>query len=1150
MALGLVILVVLSAPLSLGAFVVYQVYGGSYAHLERAKIIEILSKETTLYYSDGITQLGSLFGSEHRKYVTLKEIPTSLTNAIVAAEDDRFYTHPGVDAVSTLRAVFRNLFMGKREGASTITQQTVKNLYGREKTALKAKFYEAINSLKLERKYEKKEILEFYLNQFHVTGNGRGIGIASKYYFDKETENLGLVESAFIAGSVKAPEKYNPFTKRSSEAQKKARLLAKERKNYVLRRMLELKMIDPKEFEAAKVQEVPFRQGKFQFNDLFITELVERQMARPEILKALGVSQINEVGSMGLRVTTTLNKQVQAAAQYGVRQNLSRLEMILSGFKKEPSSRFMNIQNPEKFQFYVGKIKEITTTKGSQELTLSFGIPTCKVPLSGLERVANILDQTFYKGTEKSLAAFLPTLQVGDTVLASIKEIPPDANAICDLESRPQVQGGLVVLDKGNVLAMVGGYSPYEYNRAVFAKRQPGSTFKTLTYLSSLQLGWSVLDTLLNVRNVYVWQDQYYYPRPDHAPESVETTLAGAGSKSENLASVWLLAHLLDKLTFDQFKDLLEFLEIWKPGLSETQNLQYIGQKFNATLSDTQIRAGLFNLVRNDLLHDVFYSNDKRLRTVLKAMNFGLGFVNETARVVSNKKKFPEKEKTVRINLLRNNFLRWQNSYSQFKLLRSRLESAVQTGSLPEELKKDLYSLRVSTAEPDKVSYVSTDLFRPALLSSHLNDPDLPITPPETLFQMFSENPNAFSDEKIWLDGVLPVTLIQEMETQVEGRFQSAQGASALEKLFWNADFRYSVGMYYTKELVKEMGVGESLEWIPSFPLGTNVVSLAQLALTYQTLLAGKSYQYFDGEPLNQMLLISKIEDVHGNLIWESERKQKEVFDSFYTAPMMSILRGTVTNGTGYAAHRNVLLRSLDPALNANLEKAKIRIPTFGKTGTTNDYTNATYVGFLPYPDVEDTKELTAENAFTIAAYVGYDNNTPMLRRGFKVAGGTGALPAWIEVANSLIREYRYAEKIPTASSMAEVPFSYGKGLAKFAAPIHSPILSFADDTLQEDDNVDLNKQINDYSQKKGAPLHLALPGTLQSGVYEPQLRVSFFSRQRTPEASTTPSPGDTPPEDPTSAIKPPPPVEVPTTGPAGQSPEGLEDEAVMEEDL
>lgn len=1094
------ILFVLAPPVLVGSYVAYEVFGGNYEHLEKSKIIEILSKETTVYYADGQTQLGSLFGSEHRQYVPLRQMPKSILDSVVAAEDDNFYVHMGIDPVATMRAIFRNVFFRKREGASTITQQTVKNLYGRPVTNLRAKWQEAINAFKIERKYTKKEILEFYLNQFHVTGNGRGVGVAAKYYFDKNVEDLTLTESAFIAGSVKGPERYNPFTKKSLQAQTKARSEAKKRKNYVLRRMLEQKVIAQGEFDKAKDEEVPFQQGRFQFNELFVTELVQRQLNRKEVLLAVGAENIDQIGTMGLRITTTLEQSIQLASQYGVRQNLSRLEMILTGFQKETQANFVNIQRPEKMGFYVGQIKALSKEKATLGVTLSFGVPECQIPAEGIDRVAKITDQAFYRGLDKSREALLAQLNVGDFVLASVKDVVPDGGLVCDLERRPRVQGALIVLDKGKVLAMVGGYSPHEYNRAAFAKRQPGSTFKSLTYYPAMQLGWNPLEPLLNMRNVYTWQSQFYYPRPDHVPESLETTFVGAGSKSENLASVWLMAHLVDRLTLDQFKDLLTELEIYDKSESEQEFLTRVGRMFNVRLLESHLRAGLFDAVRNDMNADVSALRDRNYRAVLKSMNYGNDFDDELARVVAGKGKLPPKEKILRVHVLRNNMLRWKRVSAEARTVLGRLKVVVENGGLLAADDRQAFLRLKVTADGSALAYVSNDTYMPNFTSALLENPTLRTLSPEELVSLADREKNLLGEDALLLDGVLPLLLLKDMETQIDARYQNVANAPVLEKLYWHDDFRYSVGMYYARKMVKEMGVESDVQWVPSYPLGANVVTLAELALAYQTLLEGRTYRYFETPQENQLLLLNRIEDAQGNLLWEAQSQEHQLVDSFFSAPMLSVLRGTVTNGTGNAAHKNVILRSKDPAIDAQLLKAGIRVPIFGKTGTTNDYVNATYVGFLPYPAEKGSQSLSPEHAYTIAAYVGYDTNEPMRKRGFKVAGGTGALPAWIETALSLIKEQDYAGKLDWAalaeSKAGEVPFDYGSDLARIAVPLHSSLVTSVESSSAEEGNekADLNRFIDDYAASKGTPVRVALPGRVSDGVFVPRVRVSFFN--------------------------------------------------------
>jgi penicillin-binding protein 1A len=1085
---SLILALLLLVPIAFASLTIFEVFTGKNDHLKREKIIEILSKETTLYYSDGQTQLGSLFGSEHRQYVYLKDIPKNMLNAIVASEDDQFYKHKGVDFISTARAAINNVISKKRQGASTITQQTVKNLYGRPITNVKTKLTEALNAFKMERIYKKEEILEFYLNQFHVTGNGRGLGVSAKYYFNKETENLSLTECAFIAGSVKGPEKYNPFTKRTTEAQQKARTEAKQRKNYVLKRMMENKFITIDEFKIAEQEDIPFQQGKFQFNEIAVTELVTKQLARKEILKALNADSIESIANMGLRITTTLEKQIQVGAQYAVRQNLSRLEMILSGFETDTEAQFSFIQKPEHYEFYTAKIESIDKTTGKESVTLSFGTSQCFVPTEGIERVAKLTDQAFNRGIKKSKENFLEKLVEGKFILASVKptaEQKQENRILCDIEKRPKIQGGLLVLDKGKIISMIGGFHTHEYNRAVFAKRQPGSTFKSLTYYGALQLGWQILEPLLNIRNVYSWQGQFYYPRADHAPETLETNIIGANSKSENLASVYLLSRILDKLTPSQFYEIIELLGLSPKEQNEQQIIENLSRKFNIKFTEQNLKAGIFDQVKQELLQDISFTQDENLRVILKSMNYGNGFDEEISRVFNAKpSKFPKKEKNLRLNILKNRFTRWYNISTQAENSAKILKNLAENGFIFSELKKEDISVlkKFKLLKNNKIGFFDSDFFQPNIISG-LFKPIETVIPekldspenPNHLVQIYDaikQNSSILGEENIFLDGIFPVSTIKEIETQISVKYSQIKDSSQMEKLFFQQDFKYSLGMYYLKHMVAEMGVDSDLQWVPSFPLGVNVVSLAELSLAFQTMLEGKLYKYFEEGSDNQVLAIKRIEDMSGNLLWEGEAKEIDFSDNSYSEPMMSVLRGPVTNGTAYAAFNNITLKSFNPETKDTLEKLKMRIPTFGKTGTTNDYTNATFVGYLPYPETENTEKLNSKNAYTIAAYVGYDNNQQMRKNGFKVAGGTGALPAWIGTAQTLVQEEKFAEKLNWKQVLEknekEIPFDYGQNSQKITFPIHTSFVAFEIPNAGENVSetaTDLNLKIEDYKQ-------------------------------------------------------------------------------------
>src|SRR5690606_3367856 len=184
--------------------------------------------------------LGVFFEDEHREFVPFRDLPQAYVGALVAAEDARFWSHPGIDPQGIARAMWQNVKAGRVvAGGSTLTQQTAKNLYYRPDRSLRSKGLELLNALRLEAHYDKSEILTFYANQFHVAGNGRGLGIAARYFFDRPVEGLGLVESAFPAGLVKGPANSDPSVGDATRRER-ARERAHARTAYVLQRMVEL----------------------------------------------------------------------------------------------------------------------------------------------------------------------------------------------------------------------------------------------------------------------------------------------------------------------------------------------------------------------------------------------------------------------------------------------------------------------------------------------------------------------------------------------------------------------------------------------------------------------------------------------------------------------------------------------------------------------------------------------------------------------------------------------------------------------------------------------------------------------------------------------------------------------------------------------
>ncbi|MCH7828779.1 transglycosylase domain-containing protein [Patescibacteria group bacterium] len=271
------------------------------------------ARPTKIYDRTGKVLLYEIHGDEKREFVPLNDISPFLSVAVIAAEDQNFYSHFGVDMKAVVRAVLRNLSLLKpAQGASTITQQLARStLLSREKT-LGRKVRELILTLELERRYSKHEIMEFYLNQIPWGGNSYGVGAAAQAYFEKPASDLTLEESAVLAAMIKAPTYYSPFGPHQDE------LLL--RKDFVLSRMAELDLVSKEELLKARSKEVAFAESRASIKaPHFVLSVLDSLLSR------YGEEFLRE---NGLRVITTLDWELQKTAEDAVDAYTARNEFF------------------------------------------------------------------------------------------------------------------------------------------------------------------------------------------------------------------------------------------------------------------------------------------------------------------------------------------------------------------------------------------------------------------------------------------------------------------------------------------------------------------------------------------------------------------------------------------------------------------------------------------------------------------------------------------------------------------------------------------------------------------------------------------------------------------------------------------------------
>ena len=407
----------------------------------------MIAQESPVLYRDGQTRIGVFFAREHRTYVPYEDIPRSWIAAIVAAEDQRFWDHSGVDVWGIARAMWSNVKAGRMvAGGSTLTQQTAKNLYYRPDRSLKSKWTELLNALRLEALYSKEEIVEFYANQFHVSSNGRGLGIAARYFFDKDVDGLSTLESAFLAGMVKAPARYNPFIGPTAESRAEARERARVRTRYVLGRMKAEGVLTRSVYEELVAQEIPFKKGRFQYESNVLLDEVEARLSQPPFPALFESLNIDNPSTAGISVVTTLDVDAQRGAQYGLWHHLTEVGAPLEGLRAsdfslgpDASLKFDPGRSIEPRTFHRGR------ALAGEPLRLQLPNGECLLDDRAIQRAANIVARSvggnlWATAGQRERQQIVEMIRRGESVLVSIRETGEDG-AVCDLEVRPGLQG-------------------------------------------------------------------------------------------------------------------------------------------------------------------------------------------------------------------------------------------------------------------------------------------------------------------------------------------------------------------------------------------------------------------------------------------------------------------------------------------------------------------------------------------------------------------------------------------------------------------------------------------------------------------------------------------------------------------------------------
>lgn len=478
-----------------------------------------------IYTEDGA--LISEFGEERRKVVRLKETPRALRQAILAAEDERFYQHGGVDTLGVLRAALANLVSGgAKEGASTITMQVARNFFLSSEKTLNRKVKEALLAFKIEHALSKDEILELYINHIFLGQRAYGFAAASNIYFGKPLENLSIAEAAMLAGLPKAPSAYNPVVNPKR---------AKTRQLYVLGRMRTLGYISQAEYERAKGQRLILKYSplNYEVEAPHLAELV-RQRMQQKYGDSIYVS--------GMKVYTTLRRVDQRAALEGARRAV--LEFHRRRGYAGPEGRIKLPKDLEEMDRAI----EAALIEREESNGLLPGVVIALDKQHMRVRLRNGEDIDLGPGEIQYAQRFISgkvstdqRLGVGSLVRVARME----AQGPWQLTYLPQVEVGFVALspDTGAIRALVGSFdfSRNQYNHVTQAWRQPGSSFKPFIYSAALERGTTPAtvfdDAPISIDPAETGGVQWDPKNYDGTMDG-PTTLRNALTKSKNLVSI------------------------------------------------------------------------------------------------------------------------------------------------------------------------------------------------------------------------------------------------------------------------------------------------------------------------------------------------------------------------------------------------------------------------------------------------------------------------------------------------------------------------------------------------------------------------------------------------------------------------------------
>jgi penicillin-binding protein 1A len=505
--------------------------------IETLKNIQL---QTPLRIYSADQKLLAEFGEKRRQPIDYEKVPLLFIKAILAAEDDRFEQHNGVDIKGLIRAATQLITTGKiQSGGSTITMQVAKNYFLTRERTFSRKFNEILLALQIEQELSKREILELYINKIYLGNRAYGIQAAANVYYGKDISELSLDQLAMIAGLPKAPSRYNPIINPAR---------AMTRRNWILQRMLKLNFINQASYDEAAKQPISAARHNRK-PDIAAPYVAE--MVRAELLKSFTSEQVY---TSGLRVYTTVQSDLQQSANQAVTKGIMTYDKR-HGYRGPVSNT--DIHTLELMEQAIDHLKTrktiarlrpalIVEVQNKSLIAMLRSGERIQIPWEGISWARRFISVNAIGEKPKSAQEIARS---GDQVFV-LASAGNKGSPAWTLAQQPLVQSAFVSLSPkdGSLLALVGGFSFHDnkYNRAIQAARQPGSSFKPFIYTAALENGYTAASIINDAPVVFddaslenAWRPENYSGK-FFGPTRLRTALY----KSRNLVSIRLLRAL------------------------------------------------------------------------------------------------------------------------------------------------------------------------------------------------------------------------------------------------------------------------------------------------------------------------------------------------------------------------------------------------------------------------------------------------------------------------------------------------------------------------------------------------------------------------------------------------------------------------------